>query len=115
MAAGQLGADLLLTPGLTISGYTVISRTLGTNKNQELKVNEDGAAKVKITYYAHATVELVLEPEAATSEATITGHFPINGKCTVTGLTAYTVEELTIARSSGPCQVTVRLELDGLS
>jgi hypothetical protein len=116
MAATQLGADLLLEPGATVTGYVVVSRRVPDPvTSEEEKVGADGALANLITYYSHPVVELVLEPLAATAEATILTDFPKNAKCTVSGLTAYTVRSRDIERSAGPARVTVRLVLDGLS
>ena len=115
MPASQLGADLLLTPGTTISGYTVVTRDLDDIDDSELKKDEDGKPKVRITYSSMEQITLVLEPETAKTEATIKAEFPKLAKCTITGLTAYTVMDRRITRSVGPAQVNVTLLLDGLT
>jgi hypothetical protein len=115
MPASQLGADLLLTPGTTISGYTVVSRNISTVSDNEEKKDENGALKVRITYSALEQIQLVLEPETAKDESAIKADFPINAKTTITGLTTYTVTDRSIDRSSGPAQVNVTLLADGLT
>ncbi len=115
MAATQLGTDLLLTPGTTISNYIIESRELDKEVKSEDVLDEDGVLKTRIIYQTMDRINLTLIPVSSKAETDVRTDFPKGAICTIAALNTYYVEDCKVARSSGPAKVTVSLIALGIT
>lgn len=113
MAANQIGTDLIVAVGTTISGYVVESITTG-NKDVSMSdvKDEDGVLKTRIVKQTMAKVSLSLYAVSGTVPST---DWPTGGMATVTGWTAYFVDNCSIARTEDAMKVTVELTNIGIT
>lgn len=105
MATSQIGTDLEIGVGQTMTDYIVVNRTL---QNDDIKTedvdDEDGALATRLVFRRHDSIELEL---VAKSGATPETDFVKGAICTLAPLANYYIEDVSIERVEGAARVRV--------